>query len=80
MITKKIAAEAALLPSASKNDGDDDDWAVDTSADAVAARMKELAVQGAVAKLMDDDDDDDLVGEFFISFCSLKTLCQAFFM
>lgn len=63
MITKKIAAEAALLPSASKEGEDDDDWAVDVSEDAVAARMKELAVEGAVAKLMDDDDDNDLVGK-----------------
>ena len=66
-LTKKIAQEAALLPDADGKDGDDDDWAVDTSADAVAARMKDLAVQGAVAKLMEDKDDDELVGKCFFS-------------
>ena len=48
--------DAALLPT---NVETNDDWAEDTSAEAVAARMKELAVSGAVAKLMDEDNDDD---------------------
>lgn len=64
-LTRRIAQEAAQLPSTARKDEDDDDWAVDTSAAAVAARMKELAVQGAVAKLMDDE--DDLMGAFLIS-------------
>ncbi|KAI8815868.1 domain found in IF2B/IF5-domain-containing protein [Fimicolochytrium jonesii] len=51
------AAAAAALPVS--RDVDDDDWAVDTSEDAVAARMKELAVGGAVAKLTEADDDED---------------------
>ncbi|TPX62406.1 hypothetical protein PhCBS80983_g00431 [Powellomyces hirtus] len=52
------AAAAAALP-VKDRDGDDDDWAVDTSADAVAARMKELAVGGAVAKLTEADEEDE---------------------
>ncbi|KAJ3022287.1 hypothetical protein HKX48_006599 [Thoreauomyces humboldtii] len=52
------AAAAAQLQSREIGE-DDDDWAVDTSADAVAARMKELAVGGAVAKLEEADDDDE---------------------
>ncbi|KAJ3092437.1 hypothetical protein HK102_007256 [Quaeritorhiza haematococci] len=56
-LTRRIAEEAAQLPEV--NDDDDDDWAVDTSAEAVAARMKDLSVGGAVAKITGDDDDDD---------------------
>ncbi|KAJ3160344.1 hypothetical protein HDU86_000678 [Geranomyces michiganensis] len=52
------AAAAAALPVKDLGD-DDDDWAVDTSAEAVAARMKELAVGGAVAKLTEADEDDE---------------------
>ena len=38
---------------------DDDDWVEDTSAEAVAARMHELNISGAAAKLINDEDDDD---------------------
>ena len=54
-ITKKIQSEAALLPEAR---AEDDDWDVDTSEAAVAARMKELQVDGAVAKLLKEDEVD----------------------
>jgi translation initiation factor 5 len=63
-LTRQIEAEAASLPVAADK-ADDDDWAEDTNEEAVAARMKELNVSGAVAKLMDaaidgnDDDDED---------------------
>ena len=56
--TQKINMEASLLANANTALGDDNDWAVDTSEEAVAARMKDLAVQGAVAKLMDGDGDE----------------------
>jgi translation initiation factor 5 len=45
-LTKRIVAEAAELPTADQDD--DDDWAVDTSAEAVAERIKDLS-------LVDDD-------------------------
>jgi translation initiation factor 5 len=63
--SQKINMEAALLAESSTALGDDNDWAVDTSEEAVAARMKDLAVQGAVAKLMDADDaEKDPLEEF----------------
>lgn len=55
--TQKLNMEAALLTEAHTALGDDSDWAVDTSEAAVAARMKDLSVQGAVAKLMDSGDE-----------------------
>ena len=55
-MTKKIESEISQLPN--KDDEDDEDWAVDTSETAVAERMKELAVQGAVAKLMKEGEDE----------------------
>ncbi|KAI9011301.1 domain found in IF2B/IF5-domain-containing protein, partial [Gaertneriomyces semiglobifer] len=58
-ITRAMDEEARQLMNQKLREVDDDDWAVDTSADAVAARMKELAVGGAVAKLNAEPDDDD---------------------
>lgn len=52
-----LEADLAALPTAEER-ADDDDWAADTSASAVAARMKDLAVSGAVDKLLDDDEHD----------------------
>lgn len=56
----KLTKEEAL---AADKEGDDDDWAVDTSEAAVNARLKELAVGGALSKIEgeygDDDDEDD---------------------
>ncbi|KAI9098784.1 domain found in IF2B/IF5-domain-containing protein [Phlyctochytrium arcticum] len=68
-VTRAMDAEAAAMLAAPIEDlaRDDDDWAVDTSADAVARRMKELAVGGAVAKLdaeADDDESDDPLEQF----------------
>ncbi|KAJ3297729.1 hypothetical protein HK104_000207 [Borealophlyctis nickersoniae] len=57
-LTRRIEAEAALHPQATQEDGDDD-WAVDTSPEAVAARMKELSVSGAVAKLAEMEEDEE---------------------
>ena len=52
-----------MLPEASQND--DNDWAADTSASAVAARMKDLAVSGAVGKLMDKEPvESDAINKF----------------
>ena len=60
-LTRSIQAAAANLPSA--NDHVTDEWSVDTSADAVKARMAEL--DGAVDKMVlnGDDDDDEEGGE-----------------
>ena len=57
--------DIAALPEAKAND-DDNDWAADTSAAAVAARMKDLAVSGAVGKLMDKEAsaEPDTLNEF----------------
>ncbi|CAG8499424.1 16165_t:CDS:2, partial [Acaulospora morrowiae] len=41
-ITRRIQAEASELPTADQNADDDDDWSVDTSADAVKKRIKAL--------------------------------------
>jgi translation initiation factor 5 len=54
-LTKMIEEEAEALPTADHYN--DDDWAEDTTPEAVAARMKELAVGGAVEKLVGEDDD-----------------------
>jgi translation initiation factor 5 len=52
------------LPTAEEHHVDENDWAVDTSADAVEARMKDLAVSGAVSKLMDEGDAEDPLDVF----------------
>ncbi|KAJ3186677.1 hypothetical protein HDU85_007497 [Gaertneriomyces sp. JEL0708] len=62
-ITRAMDEEARQLMKQKLREVDDDDWAVDTSADAVAARMKELAVGGAVAKLNGEVEDDDDSGD-----------------
>lgn len=62
-ITRRINSEAADLPNdtlADNEDHDDEDWSVDTSADAVARRMKDLAVD--VTKMTGEDDDEDAAG------------------
>jgi translation initiation factor 5 len=74
-LTRRITAEAAALKLAERPE-DDEDWIEDTSEAAVAARMKDLAVSGAVAKLMGEGEDgegeggeDDLL-DFFTDFLS----------
>ncbi|CAO3687754.1 unnamed protein product [Umbelopsis vinacea] len=54
IITQRINKEAAGLKLESTMD---DDWSVDTSEEAVAARMKELSVKASL--LGDDDEEDD---------------------
>lgn len=54
--TKKITAEAKNLTEADNKD--DDDWGVDMSAEAVAARAREVAEKLKVTTLNDDEDDD----------------------
>ncbi|KAJ3304361.1 hypothetical protein HDV03_002842 [Kappamyces sp. JEL0829] len=54
-IDAELEKELAALPTADSR-VDDDDWAVDTSAEAAAARLKELSV-----KLPGEKDDDDLI-------------------
>lgn len=60
-LTRSIQAAAASLPSA--NTAPADDWSVDTSAEAVKARMAQL--DGAIDKMVlnGDDDDEDEGGE-----------------
>ncbi|RUO99946.1 domain found in IF2B/IF5-domain-containing protein [Jimgerdemannia flammicorona] len=54
-LTRRLNAEAAELPAESAIAAEE--WSEDTSAEAVARRMQELAVKTTV--LGDDDDDDD---------------------
>ena len=59
-LTKRIKAEAAEIPTAEQRGNVDDDWSVDTSEAAVAARVK--ALEGGVKSslvLGDDDEDED---------------------
>jgi translation initiation factor 5 len=59
-----MEAELAALPTAEEVDVGDD-WAADTSADAVAARIAELAVSG---KLIDQEDDEQDPAELFADY------------
>jgi translation initiation factor 5 len=60
----EIAKQFKNAPSPATRTVDDDDWAVDTSADAVAARMKNLAVNvDGFSGGLGDDDDDNAGGE-----------------
>jgi translation initiation factor 5 len=71
-LTRRIAMEAANLDTV---DVDDDDWAQDTSAEAVARRLKDLSVGGAVAKLNGADEgegDEDGDCEFLNTFFTLS--------
>lgn len=60
-LTRRINAEAADLPTADQLKSTDDDWAVDTSADAVKARMKEVenGMKNSLILSANDDDDED---------------------
>ncbi|KAK9240976.1 domain found in IF2B/IF5-domain-containing protein [Lipomyces kononenkoae] len=59
-LTKRIAAEASSLPPVQATSGveeeEDDDWAVDTSEEAVRARVKELEGQVGGFAIGDDDE------------------------
>lgn len=44
-VDDQLVKDLAALPTAEDREINDDDWAVDTSADAAAARLKELAVK-----------------------------------
>ncbi|KAK9377482.1 domain found in IF2B/IF5-domain-containing protein [Lipomyces chichibuensis] len=61
-LTKRIAAEAISLPPVQATPGDeeddDDDWAVDTSDEAVRARVKELEGEVGAFAIGDDDEPD----------------------
>jgi len=54
--TKKITAEAKTLADAEVKD--DDDWAVDMSEEAVAARAKEVAEKLKTTTLADEEDEE----------------------
>ncbi|CAG8433635.1 10925_t:CDS:2 [Diversispora eburnea] len=62
-LTKRIQAEASELP-ASNYHVDDDDWAVDTSAEAVAKRMKDLEDNVRTTLVLADLDEDNPYDEF----------------
>ncbi|KAK9473411.1 domain found in IF2B/IF5-domain-containing protein [Dipodascopsis tothii] len=58
--TKRINAEASALPQASALAAEDDDnWAIDTSEEAVAARVREVESQVNSLVLGDEDEGDD---------------------
>ncbi|RHZ78660.1 hypothetical protein Glove_158g96 [Diversispora epigaea] len=61
-LTKRIQAEASELPTS--NYRDDDDWAVDTSAEAVAKRMKDLEDNVRTTLVLADFDEDNPYEEF----------------
>jgi translation initiation factor 5 len=58
-LTARINAEAADLPSTEKGAKDDEGWSVDTSEEAVKARVK--ALEGGIKSslVLDGDEDDD---------------------
>jgi translation initiation factor 5 len=56
VVDDQFAKDLAALPTAEETGADDNDWAVDTSAEAAAARMRELSV-----KLPGGKDEDDLI-------------------
>jgi translation initiation factor 5 len=56
-LTRRINAEAKELDKVTNGEIKDDDWAVDTSAEAVAARAKELPSDLKRSLAFDDDDD-----------------------
>ncbi|KAJ1332531.1 hypothetical protein BSLG_008833 [Batrachochytrium salamandrivorans] len=58
-LTRQIEHDSALIPVASADNANDDDWVENTSAEAVASRMKELNVSGALSKLLDGEDEGD---------------------
>lgn len=58
-LTQRITAEAADLPSAQSKQTKDDDWSVDTSEEAVKARVKALEGGISSALVLDGDDDDN---------------------
>ncbi|CAG8511404.1 13029_t:CDS:2 [Funneliformis mosseae] len=57
-LTKRIVAEASELPIADKN-ANDDDWAVDTSPEAVAERIKDLERDVKTSLIIDDDSEGE---------------------
>lgn len=57
--TKQIQEEAKHLDATTNGHGKDDEWAVDTSAEAVAARAKELPTDLKRSLAFDDDDEGD---------------------
>lgn len=61
-MARRFNEEVALLGDV---EGNDEEWKEDTSPEAVAQRLKDLSVSGAVDKLLDDDDlQDPLEGTF----------------
>ncbi|KAN0062813.1 eukaryotic translation initiation factor 5 [Thecaphora frezii] len=61
-LTKRIHAEAADIPTAEQRAADgagDDDWSVDTSEEAVAARVKSLEGNMKASLVLGDDEDEE---------------------
>lgn len=57
--TKQITAVAKVIGANSNGDAKDEEWAVDTSAEAVAARAKELPSDFKRSLALDDDDEGE---------------------
>lgn len=57
--TKQIQEEAKHIDSTANGDGKEEEWAVDTSAEAVAARAKELPTDLKRSLAFDDDEDGE---------------------
>ncbi|ORX98981.1 translation initiation factor [Basidiobolus meristosporus CBS 931.73] len=64
-LTRRINADVAVLPTGDSLLADDDDWAEDTSPEAVAARMKELESSINTSLVLGDDDDDEGSGSSY---------------
>jgi translation initiation factor 5 len=60
--TKQITAEAKSIAAKASGEANDDEWAIDTSAEAIAARAKELPSDLKRSLAFDEEDDGEEAG------------------